>query len=94
VLANLEVVFDLLKRYHGGLEQVLVYLPQGASITEAVASSFPNQAALDLALVDQSAAAVSDRLYPGVGVAVSGGHQLGAVAVRHVLQDSDGHAGQ
>ena len=50
VLANLEVVFDLLKRYHGGLEQVLVYLPQGASITEAVASSFPNQAALDLAL--------------------------------------------
>jgi len=50
VLANLEVVFDLLKRYHGGLEQVLVVLPQGASITEAVASSFPNQAALDLAL--------------------------------------------
>ena len=50
VLANLEVVFDLLKRYHGGFEQVLVYLPQGASITEAVASSFPNQAALDLAL--------------------------------------------
>ena len=50
VLANLEVVFDLLKRYHGGLEQVLVVLPQGASIAQTVASSFPNQAALDLAL--------------------------------------------
>jgi phospholipid/cholesterol/gamma-HCH transport system substrate-binding protein len=49
-LANLEVVFDLLKRYHAGFEQILVYLPQGASIAEAVAAPFPNQAALDLAL--------------------------------------------
>jgi phospholipid/cholesterol/gamma-HCH transport system substrate-binding protein len=49
-LANLEVVFDLLKRYHAGLEQVLVFLPQGASIAQAVATPFPNQAALDLAL--------------------------------------------
>ncbi|MEC4762781.1 MCE family protein [Mycobacterium sherrisii] len=49
-LANLEVVFDLLKRYHSGLEQVLVFLPQGASIAQTVAAPFPNQAALDLAL--------------------------------------------
>jgi phospholipid/cholesterol/gamma-HCH transport system substrate-binding protein len=49
-LANLEVVFDLLKRYHTGLEQVLVFLPQGASIAQTVAAPFPNQAALDLAL--------------------------------------------
>ncbi len=49
-LANLEVVFDLLKRYHAGLEQILVYLPQGASIAQAVAAPFPHQAALDLAL--------------------------------------------
>lgn len=49
-LANLEVVFDLLKRYHAGVEQVLVFLPQGASIAEAVAAPFPHQAALDLAL--------------------------------------------
>src|ERR1700757_1339399 len=48
-LANLEVVFDLLKRYHTGVEQVLVFLPQGASIAQAVAAPFPNQAALDLA---------------------------------------------
>src|SRR3984957_13261603 len=49
-LANLEVIFDLLKRYHSGVEQVLVFLPQGASIAQTVAAPFPNQAALDLAL--------------------------------------------
>jgi phospholipid/cholesterol/gamma-HCH transport system substrate-binding protein len=49
-LANLEVVFDMLKRYHAGLEQVLVFLPQGASIAQTVAAPFPNMAALDLAL--------------------------------------------
>jgi phospholipid/cholesterol/gamma-HCH transport system substrate-binding protein len=48
-LANLEVVFDLLKRYHTGVEQVLVFLPQGGAITQAVSAPFPNQAALDLA---------------------------------------------
>ncbi|MBW0019848.1 MAG: MCE family protein [Mycobacterium sp.] len=50
VLANLEVVFDLLKKYHTGLEQILVFLPQGASIAQTVAAPFPNMAALDLAL--------------------------------------------
>jgi phospholipid/cholesterol/gamma-HCH transport system substrate-binding protein len=49
-LANLEVIFDLLKRYHTGFEQVLVFLPQGASIAQTVAAPFPNQAALDLNL--------------------------------------------
>src|SRR6202040_2456567 len=49
-LANLEVVFDLLKRYHSSVEQVLVFLPQGASIAQTVAAPFPNQAALDLGL--------------------------------------------
>src|ERR1700755_3538165 len=42
-LANLEVVFDLLKRYHTGLEQVLVFLPQGASIAQTVSAPVPNQ---------------------------------------------------
>ena len=50
VLANLEVVFDLLKRYHAGVEQVLVFLPQGTSIAQTVSAPFPNQAALDLGL--------------------------------------------
>jgi phospholipid/cholesterol/gamma-HCH transport system substrate-binding protein len=49
-LANLEVVFDLLKRYHNGVEQVLVFLPQGASVAQTVAAPFPDWAALDLAL--------------------------------------------
>ncbi len=49
-LANLEIVFDMLKRYHKGLEQVLVFLPQGAAITQTVATPFPKMAALDLAL--------------------------------------------
>jgi len=49
-LANLEVVFDLLKRYHTGVEQLLVFLPQGASIAQTVGAPYPNQAALDLAL--------------------------------------------
>src|SRR6201988_2061752 len=49
-LANLEGVFDLLKRYHTGVEQVLVFLPQGASIAQTAAAPFPNMAALDLAV--------------------------------------------
>ena len=34
-LANLAVVTDMLKRYHAGLEQALVILPQGATIAQA-----------------------------------------------------------
>jgi phospholipid/cholesterol/gamma-HCH transport system substrate-binding protein len=34
-LANLEVVIDMLKRYHKGLEQALVILPQGATVAQA-----------------------------------------------------------
>jgi phospholipid/cholesterol/gamma-HCH transport system substrate-binding protein len=49
-LANLEVVIDLLKRYHTGVEQVLVFLPQAASSEETEATPYPNQARLDLAL--------------------------------------------
>ncbi|AKN15529.1 hypothetical protein MHAE_12738 [Mycobacterium haemophilum DSM 44634] len=49
-LANLEIVIDMLKRYHNGVEQLLVFLPQGASIAQTVAAPFPNMAALDLAL--------------------------------------------
>ncbi|BBX75394.1 MCE family protein [Mycobacterium shinjukuense] len=49
-LANLEVVIDMLKRYNKGVEQVLVFLPQGASIVQTVAAPFPNMAALDMAV--------------------------------------------
>lgn len=46
VLANTEIVFDLLKRYNGGLEQGLVFLPQSASIAQTVSAPFPRSAAL------------------------------------------------
>ncbi|MCV7198466.1 MCE family protein [Mycobacterium angelicum] len=49
-LANIEVVLDLFKRYHKGVEQYLVYMPQGASIDQTIATPFPDQAALDIAL--------------------------------------------
>jgi phospholipid/cholesterol/gamma-HCH transport system substrate-binding protein len=35
VLANLAIVNDMLKRYHAGLEQALVILPQGATVAQA-----------------------------------------------------------
>ncbi|MDT5336345.1 MAG: phospholipid/cholesterol/gamma-HCH transport system substrate-binding protein [Mycobacterium sp.] len=34
-LANLAIVTDMLKRYHKGLEQALVILPQGATVAQA-----------------------------------------------------------
>ena len=35
-LANIEIVVDMLKRYHPGVEQVLVFLPQLGSIAQAI----------------------------------------------------------
>jgi phospholipid/cholesterol/gamma-HCH transport system substrate-binding protein len=51
-LANLEIVLDMLKRYHPGLEQTLVMLPQLASITQAISAPYEKDrmAALDLTL--------------------------------------------
>jgi phospholipid/cholesterol/gamma-HCH transport system substrate-binding protein len=51
-LANLEIVLDMLKRYHNGVEQLVVFLPQGAAIAQTVAAPYEKQsmAALDLAL--------------------------------------------
>jgi phospholipid/cholesterol/gamma-HCH transport system substrate-binding protein len=45
-LANLEVVIEMLKRYHNGVEQALVFLPQSSSIAQSVTAEFPGQAAL------------------------------------------------
>lgn len=50
VLANTAVVFDMLKRYNAGVEQGLVFLPQGASIAQTVVAPFPDSAALDFRL--------------------------------------------
>jgi phospholipid/cholesterol/gamma-HCH transport system substrate-binding protein len=48
-LANLAVVFDMLKRYHKGLEQTLVIFPQGAALSQA-GTLFDNLGQLPLAL--------------------------------------------
>jgi phospholipid/cholesterol/gamma-HCH transport system substrate-binding protein len=49
-LANLEIVLDMLKRYHKGVEQLLVVLPQGVANGQMVTAAFPGYAALDNAL--------------------------------------------
>lgn len=48
-LANLEVVIDMLKRYHKGVEQALVVLPQGATVAQA-ATIFENEGLLHFGL--------------------------------------------
>jgi phospholipid/cholesterol/gamma-HCH transport system substrate-binding protein len=49
-LANLAIVTDMLKRYNNNIEQILVFLPQGAAAGQTVVSGHPGRAALDLAL--------------------------------------------
>jgi phospholipid/cholesterol/gamma-HCH transport system substrate-binding protein len=49
-LANLEIVLEMLKRYHKGVEQLLVAYPQGGAEGQAVTAPFPGYAALDTAL--------------------------------------------
>jgi phospholipid/cholesterol/gamma-HCH transport system substrate-binding protein len=51
-LANLEIVIDMLKRYHAGVEQLLVFLPQLGSIVQTISAPYEkdHQAALDLSL--------------------------------------------
>jgi phospholipid/cholesterol/gamma-HCH transport system substrate-binding protein len=48
-LANLEIVIDLLKRYHKGTEQLLVTYPQGAAVAE-MGTIFPGYGLLHLNL--------------------------------------------
>ncbi len=50
-LANLEVVLDMLKRYHHGVEQALVFLPQSASIAQSVTAQDPGKAALGVGAI-------------------------------------------
>jgi phospholipid/cholesterol/gamma-HCH transport system substrate-binding protein len=51
-LANLEIVIDMLKRYHNGVEQVLVFLPQLGSIVQSISAPYEkdHMASLDLSL--------------------------------------------
>jgi phospholipid/cholesterol/gamma-HCH transport system substrate-binding protein len=45
-LANLEIVLDMLKRYHDGVEQILVILPEGTAVAQTVVAPFPGTAML------------------------------------------------
>jgi phospholipid/cholesterol/gamma-HCH transport system substrate-binding protein len=49
-LANLEVVFDMLKRYNKGVEQTLVVLPQTAAVLQTGSAPYPNAGLLDFHL--------------------------------------------
>lgn len=49
-LANLAIVLDMLKRYHKGVEQLLVAYPQGASEGKTVTEPFPGYASLGTSL--------------------------------------------
>jgi phospholipid/cholesterol/gamma-HCH transport system substrate-binding protein len=49
-LANLEIITGLLARYHKGLEQVLVMLPQVGSVAQTTTLAFPGEARVDLGL--------------------------------------------
>ena len=48
-LANLEIIIDMLKRYHKGLEQTLVIWPQGATVAQA-GTIFENEGLLHFGL--------------------------------------------
>ena len=89
-LANLEIVIDMLKRYHKGVEQTLVVLPAGRRGRAGVATIFTTRRLLDFSLDDQPAAAVPDRLPARVRMALAGRHHHRAAAQRDLLQDPEG----
>ena len=64
-LANLEIVIDMLKRYHKGVEQALVYFPEEGSQLEA-GSIFPGEALLHFALGPIFAGIGASLLLPGI----------------------------
>ncbi|MGE5696918.1 MAG: MCE family protein [Candidatus Sericytochromatia bacterium] len=59
-LANLEIVIDMLKRYHKGVEQAFVYFPESASQLEA-GTVFPGYGIINFAL---------GPLFVGIGASV------------------------
>ncbi len=92
-LANLEIVIDMLKRYHKGVEQTLVLLPQGAAVGADGGHAVPERCDAGLQPGHQPAAAVSDRVPARDRVAVAGRHHHRAAAQRDLLQDPQGRPG-
>ena len=75
-LANLEIVLDMPKRYHKGVEQALVLLPQGRRSHRRCRST--RQGVHRLRVDHQPAAAVLDRLPSGQRMARACGHHESA----------------
>jgi phospholipid/cholesterol/gamma-HCH transport system substrate-binding protein len=75
-LANLEIVIDMLKRYHVGVEQALVILPQGASVAQTATSIYPGEGLLHFGLgpivVGTAASLLTQSLVPpGFGTSLN-----------------------
>ncbi|MGB8406682.1 MAG: MCE family protein [Mycobacterium sp.] len=49
-LANVEIILDMLKRYHKGLEQMLVVLPMAGPIVDSLTAVYSNELPIQLAL--------------------------------------------
>jgi phospholipid/cholesterol/gamma-HCH transport system substrate-binding protein len=64
-LANLEIVIDMLKRYHNGVEQALVYFPEEASQLEA-GTIWPGEGIINFALGPLFAGIGASLLLPGI----------------------------
>jgi phospholipid/cholesterol/gamma-HCH transport system substrate-binding protein len=48
ILANLAIVYDILKRYHSNVEQLLVEMPQLIATQQTALTTYPGSIALDL----------------------------------------------
>jgi len=64
-LANLEIVIDMLKRYHKGVEQALVYFPEEASQLQA-GTVWPGEGIINFALGPIFAGIGASLLLPGI----------------------------
>jgi phospholipid/cholesterol/gamma-HCH transport system substrate-binding protein len=64
-LANLEIVIDMLKRYHKGVEQALVYFPEEASQLQA-GTVWPGEGIINFALGPLFAGIGASLLLPGI----------------------------
>ena len=95
-LANLEIVIDMLKRYHKGVEQALVILPQGAAVgAGGAAPSTPARRLLrPRALSINQPPPCLTGFLPASEWRSPADTSVSAAAVGHVLQDPEGHSGQ
>ena len=92
-LANLAIVIDMLKRYHKGLEQTLVILPQGAAVAQA-GTIFDDEGLLHLALSINQPPPCLTGFLPASEWRSPADTSIDAAADGDLLQDSEGLPGQ